>query len=400
MKKYILSLITICFSLAPLFSFAQENLSSEYYSSMPGHGICLNFVNNLKYQDKDKNRINENSTLQGFLMAKGYYGNWATGYFDSATLDAVKSFQKANNISATGYVGPNTRAKIQELSCVQTQEQACCEVFATSMHGPLGPPSYEMISRNQCSTRADHVGDARSIVDKNYCLINSSKPIITDVIGPMKLRINQEATWRVSVFDFLQRAISYSIDWGDENYIPAQFSTNEQEIFRIDKYSMFTHSYAKAGSYTPKFTVTNTNGESITKSLSLEVGDKISYSGDLALIDFSWAPIVPSVKQIYPYITFTAYLKNVGTEPIFFPKDMQFNVLHGDELVAGMGIATEVFTLAPNEVKDLTINSTQSPELLSKKGTFNIKMTADINNVLQEKNKNNNSLTKKITISD
>ncbi len=55
------------------------------------------------------------SALQNFLASKGYLTATSRGYFGGLTVAAVKAFQIANGISATGYVGPITRAKIQSL---------------------------------------------------------------------------------------------------------------------------------------------------------------------------------------------------------------------------------------------------------------------------------------------
>lgn len=55
--------------------------------------------------------------LQLFLKEKGFFKNsQITGYFGSITKIAVIEFQKANKINAIGRVGPQTRAKIFELS--------------------------------------------------------------------------------------------------------------------------------------------------------------------------------------------------------------------------------------------------------------------------------------------
>jgi peptidoglycan hydrolase-like protein with peptidoglycan-binding domain len=56
--------------------------------------------------------------LQKFLIAKGYLSaDLNTGYFGTATYNAVRSYQRAGGISSTGIVGPLTRAKINgELS--------------------------------------------------------------------------------------------------------------------------------------------------------------------------------------------------------------------------------------------------------------------------------------------
>ena len=52
------------------------------------------------------------TALQQFLSAQGVFNAAPTGNFYSTTLDAVKKFQKANNIPATGYVGTMTLAAI------------------------------------------------------------------------------------------------------------------------------------------------------------------------------------------------------------------------------------------------------------------------------------------------
>lgn len=55
------------------------------------------------------------SALQNFLASKGYLTATSRGYFGGLTVAAVKAFQIANGISGTGYVGPLTRAKIQNI---------------------------------------------------------------------------------------------------------------------------------------------------------------------------------------------------------------------------------------------------------------------------------------------
>jgi chitodextrinase len=50
--------------------------------------------------------------LQQYLHDHGYLSIAPTGYFGTTTVNAVKAFQKAHNISQTGTVGPITRAAI------------------------------------------------------------------------------------------------------------------------------------------------------------------------------------------------------------------------------------------------------------------------------------------------
>lgn len=55
--------------------------------------------------------------LQTFLKDQGYFEAAMRPHFGPATLAAVRAFQSAKGISATGTVGPRTRAAIQQISC-------------------------------------------------------------------------------------------------------------------------------------------------------------------------------------------------------------------------------------------------------------------------------------------
>jgi peptidoglycan hydrolase-like protein with peptidoglycan-binding domain len=52
--------------------------------------------------------------LQKRLTALGFFTGQATGYFGSVTEEAVKQFQTAHGIRAAGYVGPGTRAALNQ----------------------------------------------------------------------------------------------------------------------------------------------------------------------------------------------------------------------------------------------------------------------------------------------
>ena len=56
-------------------------------------------------------------TLQQFLADGGYLVVKPNGYFGENTKKAVIAFQRKQKISGTGFVGPITRGKIQEISC-------------------------------------------------------------------------------------------------------------------------------------------------------------------------------------------------------------------------------------------------------------------------------------------
>ncbi len=52
---------------------------------------------------------NEVKELQNYLINKGYLNTSVTGYFGSKTFEALKEYQKANNLEADGLVGAKTR---------------------------------------------------------------------------------------------------------------------------------------------------------------------------------------------------------------------------------------------------------------------------------------------------
>jgi peptidoglycan hydrolase-like protein with peptidoglycan-binding domain len=66
--------------------------------------------------DKDKLRIGDRGeavrVLQEQLIRAGYLQGEPNGYFGPYTKDAVRRFQDANYLAASGVAGPTTRAKL------------------------------------------------------------------------------------------------------------------------------------------------------------------------------------------------------------------------------------------------------------------------------------------------
>ena len=92
------------------------NLTNSKVSAV-SNDECFNFEVNVGYRMKDSVSVKNVTSLQEFLRLNNYLKVNSTGYFGVQTLNAVKDFQKDNDISSTGFVGPITRSKIQKLSC-------------------------------------------------------------------------------------------------------------------------------------------------------------------------------------------------------------------------------------------------------------------------------------------
>lgn len=82
-----------------------------------GSQSCADFTVGFGYRAKDTATNDDVTVLQDFLHTNGYLVSTPTGFFGAGTVKAVKAFQKAYNISQTGYLGPNTRAKIKAIDC-------------------------------------------------------------------------------------------------------------------------------------------------------------------------------------------------------------------------------------------------------------------------------------------
>lgn len=102
MKKYYIAFLFISVSMiSPVSSFAQSTASTSTHISI---------FHNLSYGKNNSHVV----ALQQLLQSFGFFPKniIPTGYFGSVTLLAVKNYQKANGISATGFVGSLTRASL------------------------------------------------------------------------------------------------------------------------------------------------------------------------------------------------------------------------------------------------------------------------------------------------
>ncbi len=100
-------------------------------------------------------------------------------------------------------------------------------------------------------------------------------PVISGVKGPTALKVGEIGTWSVSAYDPENGSLSYSVIWGDETPVTGGGGGIGAPLplrAEISQTATFTHSYAKAGVYTPIFTVTDNGNLSAKTSMSVNVG--------------------------------------------------------------------------------------------------------------------------------
>jgi len=115
-----------------------------------------------------------------------------------------------------------------------------------------------------------------NVCDKsnNYFRIissNSVAPVISGVSGPQTLNVNQTGTWTVSASNPNGGNLLYSVNWGDVANTCSSGSVCAIAMSTPQQSATFTHSYSYSGTYTPRFSVINSNGQSAGTSLSVNV---------------------------------------------------------------------------------------------------------------------------------
>ncbi len=109
-------------------------------------------------------------------------------------------------------------------------------------------------------------------------------PTINGLNAPTTLTVGQAGTWKVNATDPQGGTLNYSVDWGDAtnnncNYYNGYYTcpqTSGSASARYQQDSTFTHSYTNSGTYTIKFTVGNSSGQTAQTSTTVQVGNSSS----------------------------------------------------------------------------------------------------------------------------
>lgn len=169
------------------------------------------FLRDLRYgmeNDADVRR------LQTVLQQWGFYQGPVTGGFFEMTRSGVMRFQAAENIPATGYFGPRSRA-----------------------------------AANRRIAAADQ------------------RPIIDGISGPSVTRTGEAVAWVVSARDPEGKALSYAVKWGD--------GTSDTPLGQSNSVS---HTYQQSGTFRFEVTVRDEGGKTATSTKSVDVGASVALS--------------------------------------------------------------------------------------------------------------------------
>ena len=154
MKKYIIG----------TFSVALLSILSAAIPVSASIIPCTNITSTLSLGSTDTGGSTQVIMLQNYMVNLSFLYETPNGYFDNQTQAAVKEFQTANSITASGQVDTATAAKIKLLTCPQTATITTPIQTATVSNLVLSPKggenlgiggSYKIAWTNQPNTSYD-----------------------------------------------------------------------------------------------------------------------------------------------------------------------------------------------------------------------------------------------------
>lgn len=111
-----------------------------------------------------------------------------------------------------------------------------------------------------------------NVVGRNVTQPNT--PVIKSIDAPKEVTVGATATVKVNAYDPKNRALSYSVDWGD-----TAMTTDTALMARrapvFVQSATFDHIYTEAGTYKATFTVENSAGKKTSSSVEIHVSQPI-----------------------------------------------------------------------------------------------------------------------------
>lgn len=95
---------------------------------------------------------------------------------------------------------------------------------------------------------------------------SSGRPVINGLDAPTTLSVGQTGTWTARTSSSNTGNLSYSVIWGDETWAVPADAYSATSVRTVSSSGTFTHAYQRAGTYTPRFTVSNSSGSAQTSA--------------------------------------------------------------------------------------------------------------------------------------
>jgi hypothetical protein len=115
--------------------------------------------------------------------------------------------------------------------------------------------------------RFSHLFNTHVKADSTTTSSTSLTPSISGITSPTVLKVGETGTWTIKASDPENEDLSYAVDWGDDD----NDSMAKMAQTSFVQTSTFTHAYAKTGTYTVKFTITNESDLKTTSAVTVHV---------------------------------------------------------------------------------------------------------------------------------
>ena len=241
-------------------------------------------------------------------------------------------------------------------------------------------------------------------------LIASTEPNISGITAPIILKTGQVGTWTVNASDSQNGSLSYAVDWGEK--LPFSLLTKMASPTFVQT-STFSHAYAKPGTYTVKFTVSNESGASTTGTTTVRVlgrslqvtpvisnlavkSDKphkavITWDTDVRANSLVWfsktSPVDTSGKPVRGNMLRFGKTLNHKIELNRLEANTKYYIVVGSANGAGMTLSSEASFTTPD------VSDKQAPVIKSLTGKKEVKVGEEVTVTINAFDPNNGSLS-------
>ena len=299
------------------------------------------------------------SALQTYLQTTGDFRYpEVTAYYGPATEEAVRIYQCREmgvcfgrpDTTGYGFVGPQTRTSLTSacgsvtpkppVACTLEYAPQCgaidgvqktygnsCQLNAAGaqfVHSgecratqPTTAPDTCRVWNDGCNVCSRTTPGGALACTKRACIwqgvpmcevyfdtppVTSNDPVIHSFTGPTVLAVREPGVWSIEASDPQNGAMSYKVDWGDQNaFVNAFDALASLANSGFVQQTTFTHSYAREGTYTISITARDAQGLEARTTTTVRVGGDGDHSiGFTVSPSFGSAPLTTTATITLP----------------------------------------------------------------------------------------------------